>query len=165
MRRLVLPLAVVALASILASPGQSAKLRLLTFKVSLVQEQTVRHHRAADGPDHSKDTFSTTLRLVPIGTVAGFPAKARPAVMGFEWGPLKGDCSSFVPRCDGTTNISTYTRLPEGTLTASGKNVSVANGIVVPVTVGTGLFKGATGTIDIAPNSIHEAVFSLTLPA
>ena len=85
--------------------------------------------------------------------------------MGFDWGPLRGNCSGIVPRCSGTTRISTFTRLPGGTLTASGKNVSVANGIVVAVKVGTGIFEGATGPIDIAPSSIHEAIFTLKLPA
>jgi hypothetical protein len=158
-------LALALLASILASPGEGAKMRSLTFKVTLVQEETVRHHKAADGTDHSKDTFSTTLKLTPIGTVVGFPDQARPATMGFAWGPLRGNCSSFVPRCDGTTTIRTFTRLPGGTLTAGGKNVSVSNGIVVPVRLGTGIFKGAKGTIDIAPASVREAVFSLQLPA
>jgi hypothetical protein len=157
--------AVALLASILASPGEGAKMRLLTFRVTLVQEQTVRHHKATDGDDHSRDTFSTTLKLAPIGTVVGVPDRARPATMGFEWGPLRGNCSSFVPRCAGTTTINTFTRLPGGTLTAGGKNVSVSNGIVVRVTVGTGVFKGAKGTIDIAPDSAREAVFSLLLPA
>jgi hypothetical protein len=164
-RRLVQVLAVALLASVLVGPGQAAKMRLFTFKVSMVQEQTVRHHKASDGPDHSNDTFSTTLKLMPIGTVVGFPDKTPKATMGFEWGPLKGNCSSFVPRCDGTTNVNTFTSLPGGTLTAGGKHVSVSNGIILAVKVGTGIFKGAKGTIDIAPASAHEAVFTLTLPA
>ena len=65
--------------------------------------------------------------------------------MGFEWGPLKGNCSSFVPRCDGTTNINTFTRLPGGTLTAGGKNVSVTNGIIVPVELGHRDLQGRQG--------------------
>ena len=165
MRRLVSVLAVALLASILVVAGEGAKLRLFTFKMTLVQEQTIRHHKVSDGADHSNDTFSTTLRLMPVGTVAGFPDKTPRATMGFEWGPLKGNCSSFVPRCDGTTNVNTFTRLPGGTLTAGGKHLSVSNGIIVPVKVGTGVFKGAKGTIDIAPASAHEAVFTLTLPA
>jgi hypothetical protein len=158
-------LAVAVLAAILVSPGAGTRSRRVTFTVTLVQEQTVRHHKASDGSDHSRDTFSTTLQLTPIGTVAGFPDKDPSATMGFEWGPLRGNCSSFVPRCAGTTTIHTVTRLPGGTLTAGGKNVSVANGIVVPVEVGTGIFKGARGTVEIAPASAHEAVFTLLLPA
>ncbi len=165
MRRLLPLLAAALVASSLLAAGASARSRLLVFKVTLVQEQTIRHHKASDGPNHSNDTFSTTLRLRPIGTVVGFTDKSPAATMGFEWGPLKGNCSSFVPRCAGTTTINTFTRLPGGTLTAGGKNVSVANGIIVPVQLGTGFFKGARGTIDIAPAAAHEAVFTLTLPA
>jgi hypothetical protein len=162
LRRIVPLLVVVFAASILAQPGQGAKSRTLTFKLMLIQEQTFRHHKASDGDDHSNDTFSTTLKLIPTVNPASPSLKGT---MGFAWGPLKGNCSGIVPRCRGTTTINTFTRLPGGTLTAGGKNVSVANGILVSVKIGTGIFKGATGTIDIAPSSVHEAIFTLRLPA
>ena len=163
-RRLLPLLAVLLLASILAMPGEGASSRKLSFKVRLIQEQTVRHHLASNGTDMSKDTFSTQLRLFAIGTVIGFPDNTPMGTMEFTWGPLNGSCSSSAGGCSGTTNISTFTKLPGGTLTAGGKNVSLSKGIIVPIQTGTGIFKGATGSIDIAPASIAEDVFNLTLP-
>jgi len=163
-RRVLWFLAVVLLASILAGPGEAAKTRALTFKVRLIQEQTVRHHKASNGSDLSHDTFSTQLRLFAIGTVIGFPDNTPMGTMEFNWGPLNGSCSSSVAGCSGTTNITTFTRLPGGTLTAGSQHVSLSKGIIVPIVNGTGIFKGATGSIDIAPASVAEDVFNLTLP-
>ena len=84
--------------------------------------------------------------------------------MSFTWGPLHGVCSSSAAGCNGTTNIFTVTSLPGGTISAGGNNVSLSKGIVVPVTGGTGIFKGVKGTIQIAPASVAEDVFNLTLP-
>jgi hypothetical protein len=84
--------------------------------------------------------------------------------MSFTWGPLHGECSSSAAGCNGTTNIFTVTSLPGGTISAGGNNVSLSKGIVVPVTSGTGIFKGVKGTIQIAPASVAEDVFNLKLP-
>ncbi|HEY4347593.1 MAG TPA: hypothetical protein VGM80_08380 [Gaiellaceae bacterium] len=166
MRRTFLLVAAMALiASIAVVPGQGAskKTKFLTFKVRLIQEQTVRIPKPPTGPDG--DSFSTQLRLFAIGTVLGFPENTPMGTMAFNWGPLKGTCSSSGAGCNGTTNIETITKLPGGTITAGGKNVSLSKGIIVPVTKGTGIFKGVTGTIAIAPASVAEDVFKLTLPA
>ena len=165
MRRLLPLLAVLFLASILAVPGEAAKTRTLKFKVRLIQEQTIRHHKASNGSDLSHDTFSTQLRLFAIGTVIGFPDNTPMGTMEFNWGPLNGNCSSSVAGCSGTTTINTFTKLPGGTLTAGGQHVSLSKGIIVPIVNGTGIFKGATGSIDIAPSAVAEDVFSITLPA
>ena len=165
MRRVPLLLAVVSLASLVVAAGEAAKTRTLTFKVSLVQEQTVRHHKPANGADLSQDTFSTQLRLYAIGTVIGFPNNTPMGTMEFNWGPLNGNCSASAAGCSGTTNISTFTKLPGGTITAGSQHVSLSKGIIVPIESGTGIFKGATGSIDIAPSSVAEDVFNLTLPA
>jgi hypothetical protein len=84
--------------------------------------------------------------------------------MSFLWGPLKGECSSSAASCEGTTNIQTVTRLPGGTITAGGKNVSLASGIVVPIQSGTGIFKGVTGSIQIAPLGVAVDIFRLVMP-
>ena len=73
--------------------------------------------------------------------------------------------SSSAAGCKGTTNITTVTKLPGGTIVADGKNVSLAHGLVVPITSGTGIFKGVTGTVAIAPAGMAEDVFNLTLPS
>ena len=57
------------------------------------------------------------------------------------------------------------TRLPGGTITAGSNNVSLSDGIIVPVRSGTGIFKGVTGTIQIAPLGVAVDVFHLVMPA
>lgn len=162
MRRLIPFLLVVALA-VVASASAAPKLNgPVSFKVRLIQEATIRHqHPPAGDPG---DTFSTTLKLYAIGSVLGFPDGTPMGRMSFTWGPLHGICSSSAAGCNGTTNIFTVTSLPGGTISAGGNNVSLSKGIVVPVTGGTGIFKGVKGTIQIAPASVAEDVFNLTLP-
>jgi hypothetical protein len=140
----------------------SAAVRHLVFKVSVVQEATYRHPHPP--PGDAGDTFSTTLRLNAIGTVLGFPDGTPMGTMSFAWGPLNGSCSTAAAGCSGTTTIVTLTRLGGGTITAGAKSVSVSNGIVVPVQSGTGIFKGVTGRISIAPGGTPIEVFTLVLP-
>ncbi len=132
MRRYFLPtLFALALAASVAATGQGAKTKgPLTFQVTLVQEATVRHPHPPDGD--AGDTFSTVLRLNAIGSVLGFPGGTPMGTMAFTWGPLKGACSSNAAECNGSTNILTLTRLPGGTITANGINVSLAKGIILP---------------------------------
>ena len=162
MRRYFLPtLFALTLAASIAATGQGAK-GPLTFKVTLVQEATVRHpHPPAGDPG---DTFSTVLKLNAIGTVLGFPNGTPMGTMSFTWGPLNGACSSNAAQCNGTTNILTLTKLPGGTITANGINISLAKGIILPVQGGTGIFKGVKGTISVAPGGDHVDVFNLTMP-
>jgi hypothetical protein len=170
MRRYLIPLVLaLSLAGAFAVAGQaqrhsqSLKGGPLTFKVSLIQEATYRHPNPP--PGDAGDTFSTTLRLNAIGNVLGFPQGTPMGTMSFNWGPLNGACSSSAASCDGTTNIQTVTRLPGGTITAGGSNVSLASGIVVPVESGTGIFKGVKGSIQIAPLGVAVDIFKLVMPA
>jgi hypothetical protein len=172
MSRLLLPLVIIAmLAGIGAAAGQGAKGGKgakgvthgpLSFKVKLVQEATYRHPHPPDG--NAGDTFSTTLRLFAIGNVLGFPDKTPMGTMSFMWGPLNGSCSTAAASCSGTTNLATVTRLPGGTITAGGKNVSLSKGLVVPIQSGTGIFKGVKGRVYVAPAGEHVDVFKLIMP-
>jgi hypothetical protein len=162
MRRLLLPLVLVGLvASVLTGAGQGAK-GPLQFKVRLIQEATYRHPHPPNGDPG--DTFSTTLRLFAVGNVLGFPDKTPMGTMAFMWGPLNGACSTNAAGCEGTTNLQTLTRLPGGTISAGGTNISLSKGIVVPVESGTGIFKGVKGTIQIAPQGVAVDVFNLRMP-
>ena len=162
MRRYILPtLFAVALAVSVAATSQGAK-GPLTIKFTLVQEATVRHPHPPDGD--AGDTFSTVLKLNAIGTVLGHPNGTPMGSMAFTWGPLNGSCSSNAAECSGTTNILTTTKLPGGTITANGINVSLANGIILPVQSGTGIFKGVKGTVYVAPGGDHVDVFKLQMP-
>jgi hypothetical protein len=165
MRRLLIPLVLAALAaSALAGAGRSAAPAKgpLVFKVRLIQEATYRHsHPPAGDPG---DTFSTTLRLFAIGDVLGFPNNTPMGTMAFTWGPLNGSCSTAAAECSGTTNLQTVTKLPGGTITANGTNVSLSKGLVVPIQSGTGIFKGVTGSIEIAPQGVAQDVFHIRMP-
>ena len=162
MRRCILPtLVAVALAISLPATSQGAK-GPITFKVTLVQEATVRHPHPPAGD--AGDTFSTVLKLNAVGTVLGHPNGTPMGSMAFTWGPLKGSCSSNAPECSGTTNILTLTKLPGGTITANGINVSLANGIILPVEGGTGIFNGVKGKVYVAPGGDHVDVFKLQMP-
>jgi hypothetical protein len=152
---------VLLLAGALATTAMGA-VKHLVFKVSIVQEATYRHPHPP--PGDAGDTFSTMLRLNAIGAVLGFPDGTPMGTMSFTWGPLNGSCSTAAAGCSGTTNIATVTRLPGGTITAGARNVSLSNGIVVPVQGGTGIFKGVTGRISIAPGDTPVDVFTLIVP-
>ena len=84
--------------------------------------------------------------------------------MQFMWGPLTGACSTNAAECNGTTNILTLTRLPGGTITANGTDVSLSHGIILPIQSGTGIFKGVTGKVYVAPAGAHVDVFKLNMP-
>jgi hypothetical protein len=166
MRRLLIPLVLAAfVASALTGAGLSANSPAkgpLTFSVRLIQEATYRHpHPPAGDPG---DTFSTTLRLFAIGNVLGFPNNTPMGTMAFTWGPLNGSCSTTAAECSGTTNLQTMTRLPGGTITANGMNISLSKGLIVPIQSGTGIFKGVTGSIEIAPQGVAQDVFHLKMP-
>jgi hypothetical protein len=163
MSRILIPLVLAGLvAGAVVSQGQGAKKGPLVFKVRLIQEATYRHPHPPDGDPG--DTFSTTLRLFAIGNVLGFPDRTPMGTMLFTWGPLKGACSTAAASCSGTTNLATVTKLPGGTITASGDNVSLSHGLVVPIQSGTGIFKGVKGNIQIAPQGVAEDVFNLVMP-
>jgi hypothetical protein len=163
MRRYILPtLFAVALGVSVVATSQGAKKGPLTFQVTLVQEATVRHPHPPAGD--AGDTFSTVLKLNAIGDVLGFPNGTPMGSMSFTWGPLNGSCSSNAAECSGTTNILTLTKLPGGTITANGINVSLSNGIILPVQSGTGIFKGVKGTVYVAPGGNHTDVFKLQMP-
>jgi predicted small lipoprotein YifL len=163
MRRYLLPtLLALLLAASIAATGQGAKKGPLSFKVTLVQEATVRHPHPPAGD--AGDTFSTVLKLNAVGTVLGFPNGTPMGSMAFTWGPLNGSCSSNAASCSGTTTILTTTKLPGGTITANGKNISLSNGIILPIQGGTGVFKGVKGKVFVAPGGDHVDVFDLIMP-
>jgi len=163
MRRYILPISLaLLLAASIAATGQGAKKGPLSFQVSLVQEATVRHSHPPSGD--AGDTFSTVLKLNAIGNVLGFPNGTPMGSMAFTWGPLNGACSSNAASCSGTTNILTTTKLPGGTITANGINVSLSHGIILPVQSGTGIFKGVKGTVLVAPGGDRVDIFKLVMP-
>jgi hypothetical protein len=131
----------------------------MTFTVRLIQEATYRHPHPPDG--NVGDVFSTTLRLFAVGPLFGKPDKAYVGTMSFSY-TFQGACSSAGAGCKGTTNLDTLSKLPGGTITANGNNVSLGRlPYVVPILRGTGTFAGASGTVSIAPSGAATEVYTI----
>ena len=162
MRRLLIAVGLISLlATGLAAQGQSKGGSTMVFKVKLIQEATFRTPHPPDG--NAGDVFSTTLRLFAIGPLFGHPDKAFIGTMFFSY-TFQGACSSGGASCTGTTNLDTLTKLPGGTITANGKNISLGHlPYVVPILSGTGNFAGAHGTISIAPSGDAEDIYNVKL--
>jgi hypothetical protein len=165
MRRLLVAVGLVSvLATGVVAAGQSkgAKPAVhpnMTFTVKLIQEATYRHPHPPDG--NAGDVFSTTLRLFAVGPLFGKPDKAYVGTMSFSY-TFQGACSSAGVGCKGTTNLDTLSKLPGGTITANGNNVSLGRlPYVVPIVSGTGAFVGASGTVSIAPSGAATEVYTI----
>jgi hypothetical protein len=164
-RRFLVAISLVSvLAGMSAVAGQSTG-RAITFKVRLIQEATYRKVEPPDG--NAGDIFSNTLRLFADGTVLGFKDGTPMGTMAYAWWFTGAfSCSSAAVGCKGTTNVRTVTKLPGGTMTAGADHVFFGvHGEIIPIQSGTGIFKGVTGTVTIAPAGVAEDVFNLVLPA
>ncbi len=145
--------------------GQTAVLanraatKSVVITVRLIQEATYQHPH----PPPIGLVLSTTLRLYAVGTVLGLPNNTFLGTMSFTY-QLHGSCSSSAAGCTGTTNLQTVTSFPGGTITADGDHISLSSGLVVPVQSGTGIFKGVSGSIEIAPGGAASSVYRLKLP-
>jgi hypothetical protein len=163
MRRLVTAFAIVAFlaAGSTAGAGRSVQ-STLHFQVRITQGPTFRHpHPPAGDPG---DVFSTTLQIFAMSPEFGKSANAKLGQMSFSY-TLHGSCSSAAAGCSGTTNITTVTTFPGGTLVANRTNVPFSKaGFVLPILSGTGRFKGATGSIAVAPAGQAESNYTITLP-
>lgn len=164
MRRLLVTVCLLSLlATALVAPGQTKSSgSVMSFKVKLIQEATYRTPHPPDGNEN--DVFTVTLRLFAVGPLFGKPDKAFLGTMLFSY-TFHGACSSAGGGCTGTTNLNTTTKLPGGTITANGTKISLGHlPYVVPILSGTGAFRGAKGTIAIAPSGIAEDVYTVKLP-
>lgn len=129
--------------------------KTVTITVRLIQEVT--YHL----PNHF---LSTSLRLYAVGSVLGFPNGTYLGNMSFTY-QLNGSCSASGAGCSGTTNLQTVTSFPGGTIKAGGAKIALSTGLIVPVESGTGIFKGATGSIDIAPGGQASSIYHLVIPS
>ena len=155
-----------ALSLLVGVPAASATTanRSLVLKVKLIQEATSRKIEPPDG--NAGDIFSNTLRMFADGVTLGFKDGTPLGKIAYSWWFTGAfSCSPSATGCTGTTNVRTLTRLPGGTITAGADKVSIGiHGEIIPIQSGTGIFKGVTGTVTIAPNSNAEAVYNLVLP-
>jgi len=141
------------------STATRAATKSLTINVRLIQEATFR----TNTPQGLR--LSTTLHLFAIGEQLGFPPNTFLGSMSFSY-ILVGSCSASTQGCNGSlSNLITVTHFPGGTISAGGTHIKIGNGLNVPITKGTGIFKGVTGTIVVAPKFAAQSIYQLTLPS
>jgi hypothetical protein len=151
--------ALVAACVSLAADAKPGATTTLTLKIS--QGPTFRHPHPPDGD--ANDQFSTTLTLFTIGSMFDKPDNTKVGAMTFAY-VLHGTCSSTGESCRGTADITTSTRLPGGTITASGKAIPLHVPFLVPIRSGTGRYAGATGVVQVAPNGAPRNIYKIKLP-
>jgi hypothetical protein len=150
-------LALVLCASAEARPQKHG----LMLRLSIVQHGTTREPHPPLGD--TGDVFTTTLFLNNTVAALDRPAKASVGAMTFQY-VLHGTCST--ENCNGATaDIIAISKLPGGTVTAIEDGVKLGRPpIVIPVTKGTGAFKGATGSLTVGAASSPFNVYKLALP-
>ena len=143
-----------------SAQGQGKSSVVLKFKI--IQQATFRHPHPPDGDPG--DSFSTTLVLINIGEQLGKATGRRVGTMSFAY-TLSGACGADSPGCRGTTDIQTVSKLPGGTIAANGVKVPLGvRPFVVKVISGTGAFKGASGSVAIAPFFQSTETYTLSVP-
>lgn len=159
MRRIV-PLAAVVLALAAAAQARPAS-HVLALRLSIIQHGTVRtaHPPAGD----AGDLFTTTLLLNNTTAALGKAAGASVGAMIFAY-VLHGTCST--ESCNGATaDITATSRLPGGTVIASATGVKLGHPpIVIPITKGTGAFKGAKGQVTVGAAASPINTYRIVLP-
>jgi hypothetical protein len=160
--RKLLPL--LALVSLLAPAAAGASHHgtgeTLTFRI--FQTATIRTPGPPAGD--AGDVFTTTLILYNTADQVGRKTGANVGNMKFSY-TLQGACSTSGSGCKGTADITTVSKLPGGTITASSPKVPLSKTpYVVTVTGGTGSWKGVKGTIQVAPAGDALNIYKLVLP-
>src|SRR5438067_10309201 len=153
-------LAVVAL--VLIAPAQAVRAsHSETLTLGIVQHGTTRTPHPPLGDEG--DVFTTTLLLNNTVAALGRAAKASVGAMTFQY-VLHGTCST--ESCAGATaDIVAVSRLPGGTITATADGVKLGRPpIMLPITKGSGTFKGATGMLSVGAASKPINTYRLTLP-
>jgi hypothetical protein len=152
----------VLVALVLVAPAQGvATSRSETLTLGIIQHGTTRTPHPPLGDDG--DVFTTTLLLNNTVAALGRAAKASVGAMTFQY-VLHGKCST--ESCAGATaDIVAISRLPGGTITASENQVKLGKPpILIPITKGTGVFKGATGMLAVGAESRPINTYQIKLP-
>ena len=160
-RKLLPLLALVALlAPATAGATHNGKAQTLTFRI--FQTATIRTAQPPAGD--AGDLFTTTLILYNTTEQLGRKIGATMGSMSFAY-TLQGACSTSGSGCKGTADITTVSKLPGGTITASSLKVPLSKTpYTVTVTGGTGVWKGVKGTVQVAPAGDALNVYKLILP-
>ena len=156
---------VLAFAATAVAAGQGArsahKASKMNITLRIIQGVTVRHPHAPEGD--SGDVFSVDLKLLTIKNDFDAAPNTKVGIMSFSY-LLHGTCSVAGTGCKGTVDIETTTKLPGGTINAVAKGTPIRQPFVVTIKSGTGKYKGATGTVVIAPDGAARNVYNITLP-
>jgi hypothetical protein len=160
---LVLAVSATAVGAGLGARGKGSAHRVSKMNVTLkiIQGVTVRHAHPPAGD--AGDVFSVDLTLLTIKNDFDAAPNTRVGHMSFSY-LLHGSCSVAGNGCKGTVDIDTMTKLPGGTLTAVAKRTPIKQPFVVAIKSGTGRYKGAKGSVVIAPDGAARNVYNITLP-
>jgi hypothetical protein len=156
------PLSAAAVAVLVFAPLSAASARLsYTFKT---RQGVIAHHAHPPGGG-AGDTYESSLALRNAGIAQlglGSHANAGSMKLGYT---IRRQCRAFTKSCVATADFHTVTTLPGGTVLADGKAISIATPeIRIPVTGGTGRFRGARGLVTISPASTRISTYRLTVP-
>jgi len=153
----------VSVAALLSAPLSEASAKLsYTFKTHQGPTAHLPHPPAGT----VGDTFDSTLVLRNAGLAqlgAGRRAKVGSMRLSFT---IRKACTGFTnAKCDARADIATVSTLPGGKVLAGGRSVSIVSASIrVPVTAGTGRYKGVRGWVTISPSSSQISTFELTVP-
>ena len=153
--------AAVAVSLVMAGQARPAA-HTLVLKLAIQQHGTTRTPHPPVGD--AGDVFTTTLLLNNTVAALGKGPGASVGAMLFSY-VLHGTCST--ESCAGANaDISAVSRLPGGTLTAAANKVQLGHPpIVIPITGGTGTYKGATGKVTVGAESSPFNTYDIVLAA
>ncbi len=136
---------------LLVSPGPGAAASRQAISAQAAPPKVIRlvstnlsFRLVVDKPPAGESPGDTIEATNVLSNVVAQFGLARGAIVGSDVGRTTN--LDAVPM---TVNI--LVRLPKGTLRVRGKSHMVAGARVAPVVSGTGLFKGATGTLTVMP--------------
>lgn len=135
---------------------------VLLLKLAIQQHGTTRTPHPPLGD--AGDVFTTTLLMNNTVAALGKGPGASVGAMLFSY-VLHGTCST--ESCAGANaDITAISRLPGGTVTGIEKHVELGRPpIVIPITSGTGAYKGASGEVTIGAASSPFNTYRIVLPA
>jgi hypothetical protein len=161
-RLTVLTLVFLVAATVAAGSQSAPSASKLTVTFRIIQGVTQRQPHPPQGD--VGDVFWVDLTLFTInGDLPNVSPNTRAGNMRFSY-LLHGVCSETGSGCKGTVDIETTTKLPGGTITANAKGTPIRQPFVVAISKGTGRYKGAKGTVVIAPDGAARNVYNITLP-
>jgi hypothetical protein len=139
------------------TPAQAAQAQTLTIEVTSLTTQVKAHDLTPKGKPNKGDTIAFKDLLM----------NRKPQFGKKQGKPVAYDAGVMTYTSNKDTKIFVKATFPGiGTITFSGPFVTQTNGnTVIPITGGTGAFKGATGTVTIGPGATAAPnIYVVTVP-